>query len=276
MSTVECFNLILVLAQMEALHSPQWQSIITVTVVGFCYHAINYDNCDQPSTQDGNGNNLTTTRERVQDILRDIPDHVTVVAAAKGTTPDQVREAVQAGITVIGGNYFAEIRRFRPLITSPAQWHFIGRLRSHDIRLTNLRSVDAIQTIDSLELARRLDEKCGKLSRVMPVFIEVNSAREPQKAGVPPEAAESLIRDIAPLTNVKIVGLMTMGPLRSSVENYRPFFSKTRQLYEHISALDIPRVHMEQLSMGMSDSYEIAIEEGATMVRLGTSLFGAR
>ncbi len=218
---------------------------------------------------------MTTIRDRVENILRDIPDHVTVVAAAKGTTPDQVLEAVQAGITIVGENYFAEARRIRPLITPPARWHFLGRLRPHDIRLANLSSVDAIQTIDSLELARRLDDKCSKLNRVMPVYIEVNSAREPQKAGVLPEAAESLICDMATLTNVEIVGLMTMGPLSNSAEDYRRFFSETRQLYEHISALGIPGVHMEQLSMGMSDSYEIAIEEGATMIRLGTILFGA-
>ncbi len=217
---------------------------------------------------------MATVGDTVKRLLRDTPAHVTIMAAAKGAAPEQVREAVEAGIGVIGQNYFSEARRVRPHVPLPAEWHFIGRLRPHDIRVGNLRLFEAIQSIDSLDLARRVDAKCAAMDRAMPVFVEVNSGREPQKAGVYPEAAEALVREIATLSHVRVVGLMTMGPIGDSPNSYRPFFAETRQLYSHIRRLGIPGVTMRHLSMGTSESYETAIEEGATMVRLGATLFG--
>jgi len=219
---------------------------------------------------------LNTTYERVQRLLQSIPSHVTVVAAAKGASPGQVTEAIQAGIRVVGQNYMSDVRVIRSAVSESARWHFIGRLQPHSVRAANLRLLDAVQSVDSLALAERINTVSENLGRELQVFIEVNSGLEAQKSGVLPEAAERLIREIAPLRYLRIVGLMTMGPQSTTREGYRPCFAETRQLFEHIEGLDIPGVHLEHLSMGMSDSYEVAIEEGSTMVRLGTLLFGAR
>ncbi len=214
--------------------------------------------------------------ENVRRILSEVPDYVEVVAAAKARTADEVLQVVEAGIRVIGENYIRDTRVAQSLVGQRAQWHFIGRLREHDVRLATLDLFDLIQSVSSISLAQRIDEKCSALGRRMPVLIEVNSGREPQKTGVLPEAAEDMVRQIASLDNVQVLGLMTMGPLGPSQDLYRPCFEETRQLFIHIETLAIPRVAMRHLSMGTSDTYRVAIEEGANMVRIGSGLFGVR
>lgn len=219
---------------------------------------------------------LLTVTDHVLTILRDIPPGITVVAAAKGTRVELVEEALAAGIHIVGHNYIAEARRMRSQLAMESQWHFIGRLRTHDVRVSTLRLFDMIQTVDSLRLAERIDAVCATAAMQMDVLVEVNSGREPQKAGVLPEQAETLLRDMAHLPHIHVQGLMTMGPLGTSSEEYRPCLAETHALFEHIKQLAIPGIAMRHLSMGMSDSYQVAIQEGATMVRLGTLLFGQR
>jgi len=219
---------------------------------------------------------LTTIRERVRVLFSELPDDVRLVAAAKGRTPLEVQEAVDAGVSTIGENYIKDARAARELIGSRATWHFIGRLRPHDVRVSSLNLFDMVESVSSLELAKRMDEKLMTLGRNMPVLVEVNSGREPQKAGVWPEQAEALVRQIATLSSLEVVGLMTMGPLMVGREFYRPCFAETHQLFLTLKKMEIPRVSMDILSMGTSDSYEVAIEEGSNMVRLGTTLFGPR
>lgn len=224
----------------------------------------------------GDNTQLTTVSGRVQRILRDVPSHVTVVAAAKGARPEDLIEALEAGIRVVGQNHVSEARAMRSEISLPAEWHFIGRLRPHAVRASTLGLFDVVQSVDSLELAERIDAVCARMNKHMPVLVEVNSGREPQKGGVLPEHVEALARGIARLQHIRVTGLMTMGPATATPDGYRPCFAETRQLFEHLRALGIPGVAMEHLSMGMSDSFEVAIQEGATMVRLGTILFGPR
>lgn len=219
---------------------------------------------------------MTSIAERVHHILQAVPPHVTVVAAAKGARLEDLNQALEAGIQVVGQNHIREAREMRGHITLPVQCHFIGRLRPHSVRATTLRLFDMVQSVDSLELAERIEAVCAADNRTMPVLIEVNSGREPQKAGVFPEDVEALMRALSGLRHIPVMGLMTMGPSRSAAEEYRPYFAETRQLFEHLRALSLPGVTMQHLSMGMSGSYEVAIEEGATMVRLGTVLFGPR
>ncbi|MBE9506340.1 MAG: YggS family pyridoxal phosphate-dependent enzyme [Chloroflexi bacterium] len=214
--------------------------------------------------------------ENVKRVLKEVPDYVEVVAAAKARTADEVLQAVDAGIRVIGENYIRDTRVAQSVVGHRAQWHFIGRIREHDVRLATLGLFDLIQSVASMSLAQRIDEKCSALGRRMPVLVEVNSGREPQKAGVLPETAEDLVRRIASLDNVQVLGLMTMGPLGPSEDLYRPCFAETRQLFNHVESLGIPRIVMRYLSMGTSDTYGVAIEEGANMVRIGTGLFGSR
>jgi pyridoxal phosphate enzyme (YggS family) len=136
--------------------------------------------------------------------------------------------------------------------------------------------IDMVETVDSVRLAREIDKRCSGIDKVMPILIEINSGREPQKAGVLPEDAENLVREIAVFSHVKVMGLMTMGPMFGDPEAARPFFVETKRVFEHIGAMGIPYVEMEYLSMGMSNSYKVAVEEGANIVRIGTRLFGER
>ena len=219
---------------------------------------------------------MTTIGERARALISQLPDHVELVAAAKGRTPQEVQEAVDAGVLTIGENYIKDARAARELVGDGVRWHFIGRLRPHDVRASNLRLFDMVESVASLELAERIDEKVATLGRKMPILIEVNSGREPQKAGVWPEDAEALVRQVATLSSLSVVGLMTMGPLMVAREAYRPCFAETYQLFHTLKELEVPGAAMDILSMGTSDSYEVAIEEGCNMVRLGTTLFGPR
>ena len=133
-----------------------------------------------------------------------------------------------------------------------------------------------IETVDSLELADEINRRCKQIDKIMPILIEVNSGREPQKYGVLPEEAVELIRRISGLNNIKVKGLMTMAPLLETPGGLRPFFRETKSLFDQTAGLNIPGVEMRYLSMGMSDSYRVAIEEGANIVRIGSGIFGSR
>ncbi len=214
--------------------------------------------------------------ERVRELLAGIPADVAVLAAAKTRTASEIAAAIEGGIRLVGQNYVQEAQRTVDLLgRDAAEWRLIGHLQRNKVKAA-VRLFDAIETVDSLRLAEAIDREAAKLDRVMPILIEVNSAREPQKAGVLPEETIDLARAIAPLRSVRIEGLMTMGPLVKDPEEIRPHFAETKRLFDELAVLRIPRIEMRILSMGMSDSYPVAIEEGATIVRLGTVLFGPR
>jgi pyridoxal phosphate enzyme (YggS family) len=215
-------------------------------------------------------------QENVTRLLAEIPRGIQVVAAAKARTPGEVLAAVQAGITIIGENYVKEAKEAHNLVGSTAAWHFIGTLRKHNVRKTTLEIFDMIESVDSLEIANEIDKKCAQIGKIMPVLIEVNSGREPQKSGVLPEDAEQLVRELSILRNIKVIGLMTMGPRFGNPEDSRPYFAETRRLLERIKGLKLPDVEMKYLSMGMTNSYKVAIEEGANIIRIGTRIFGER
>jgi len=199
-----------------------------------------------------------------------------VVAAAKARTPAEVLEAVEAGIRIVGENYVKEAKDAYQLVGKRAQWHFIGMLRKHNIRKTALEIFDMIESVDSLDIASEIDKKCAQIGKTMPVLIEVNSGREPQKSGVLPGDVEQLVRRVSTLRNIKVMGLMTMGPRFGNPEDSRPYFAETRRIFERIKALKLPNVEMKYLSMGMTNSYQVALEEGANIIRIGTRIFGER
>jgi len=215
-------------------------------------------------------------KDNVKRLLKEIPDNVILVAAAKTRTPEEIMEAIDAGIKVIGENYIQEAKRAFTLVGKRAKWHFIGTIQKHNIRRKIVEMYDMIETISSLEIALEIDRKCAQVGKIMPVLIEINSGREPQKSGVMPEDTEKLIKRISPLKNIKIMGLMTMGPRFGNPEDARVYFKETRQIFEQIKSINIPNVEMRYLSMGMSNSYQVAIEEGANIVRVGTKIFGPR
>ena len=209
-------------------------------------------------------------------LLAELPDGVQVVAAAKARTPQEVLEAVQAGITIIGENYVKEAKEAYELVGRRAKWHFIGNLRKHNVRRPVLEIFDMIETVDSLEIAREIDRKCAQIGKTMPVLIEVNSGRELKKSGVLPEDVERLIGEIADLKNIRVMGLMTMGPHSGNPEDFRPYFAETKRISEGIREQKVPNVEMRYLSMGMTNSYQVALEEGANIIRIGTRIFGER
>ena len=200
--------------------------------------------------------------------MQELPEGVELEAACKTRTPEEILEAVNAGVRIIGENYVQEAEKAFQAIGNKAKWHFIGHLQKNKVKKA-VKIFDAIETVDSLELAQEIDKACFKEKKIMPVLIEVNSGREKQKFGVFPEDVEELIRNVSQLKNIDVVGLMTMGPLSGDPEDARPYFVETKKIFDKIRTL-------KYLSMGMSNSYKIAIEEGANIVRVGTKIFGER
>jgi len=214
-------------------------------------------------------------KENVQQLLTELPSGVELVAAAKDRTAKEVLQAVEAGIKIVGENYVQEAEKNYSALGNKAKWHMIGHLQKNKVKKV-VAQFDMIETVDSVDLAQEIDKRCAQIGKVMPVLVEVNSGREKQKSGVLPENAEQLIRAISSLPNIKVMGLMTMGPRFGDPEDSRPYFVITRKIFDRIKALELPNIEMTYLSMGMTNSYQVALEEGANMVRIGTKIFGER
>jgi len=208
-------------------------------------------------------------RENVKKILDELPENVELVAAAKTRTPEEIKEVIEAGVKIVGENYVQQARRAFEVIGKEVKWHFIGHLQKNKVKRA-VKIFDMIETVDSYDLAQEINKRCSHVSKIMPVLIEINSGKEKQKFGVFPEDVMNLIKKISTFSNVKIMGLMTMGPRFGNSEDSRPYFIETRKIFEKIKTLNLPRVEMKYLSMGMTNSYQIAIEEKANMVRIGT------
>lgn len=198
------------------------------------------------------------------------PDEILLIAVSKTVEVARIEQAIAAGVQHFGENYYQEAREKIPQIHAPVQWHFIGHLQKNKVRGV-VPLFEWIHTVDELELAREIDRRAQLIGKRQRVLIEVNISREPQKYGVLPEEALSLAEQVALLPNVQLEGLMGMAPIVEHPEEARPYFVQLRRLFEQLPAPY--RVH---LSMGMSQDFEVAIEEGATMVRVGTAIFGAR
>ncbi len=208
-------------------------------------------------------------------ILDTVPPGVTVVAAAKGRTSAEIEAVIEAGITSVGHNYVQDAQRTIPSLRTKARWHMIGHLQRNKINKA-IRLFNMIETLDSIRLAQALDERCATLDIVMPVLIEINSGREPAKTGLLPEEIDDLLPALAELKHIQVQGVMTMGPRFGDPEDARPYFQATREVFETLSACKMPNVTVRYLSMGMSNTYQIAIEEGANIIRIGSAIFGNR
>lgn len=213
--------------------------------------------------------------ETVKKLRAGIPAGVEIEAAAKTRTPEEISQAVAAGIRIIGENYVQELLAVRDRVQGNPAWHFIGHLQTNKVKKI-VGLVDLIETVDSLRLAEEIEKRAGSIGKVMDILIEINSGREERKDGVFPEDAAELIGKISPLPHLSVRGLMTMGPLAGDPEEARPYFRETRELFERLKRSPIPGAEMEILSMGMTNSYRVAISEGANLVRIGTGIFGAR
>jgi pyridoxal phosphate enzyme (YggS family) len=211
----------------------------------------------------------------VKRILETLPSGVILVAAAKARTPEQVEEVLRAGVTYVGHNYVQEAERMIPAIKGKARWHMIGHLQKNKVKKA-VRLFDMIETLDSWPLAELIDRRCAAIGKTMPVLVEVNIGREDSKTGVLPDEVDDLVERMSDLQHIRVQGLMTMGPRFGDPEDARPYFRATKEAFDRLARADLPNVEMRYLSMGMSNSYQVAIEEGANMVRLGTMLFGER
>ena len=213
--------------------------------------------------------------ESVRHILDNVPSDVIVVAAAKGRTLTEVEAVIEAGITHIGHNYIQEAQLMVPALAGKATWHMIGHLQRNKAKKA-VQLFDVLETVDSLHLAQTIDRRCAAIGKVIPILIEINSGEEPSKTGVLPKDVDELVATISDLKHISIQGLMTMGPRFGDPENARSFFQETKRAFERLSKSNIPNIEMRYLSMGMSNSYLVAIEEGANIVRIGTKIFGSR
>ncbi len=221
--------------------------------------------------------------KRVQERIREAADasnrpesDIRLVAVSKTMPAEIVKEAIASGMTDFGENYIQEAReKITTLSTYPVTWHYIGHLQSNKSKYA-VRMFDLIHSVDSLKLAKELNKCAQKIEKVQDILIQVNVAKEDSKSGVYVEDTSRLLKDISQLANIAVKGLMTMPPYFNAPKKVRPFFTALRQLRNQIKNENIPNISMEELSMGMTGDFEAAIEEGATMVRVGTAIFGER
>lgn len=205
------------------------------------------------------------------------PESVRLVAVSKTHPADRVREAIEAGAAILGENYIQEAReKIEVLSGTGVSWHFIGHLQRNKSKYA-VRLFDLIHSVDTLKLAREIDKQAAKLGKIQRVLIQVNISGETSKSGVETRECVDFVRAVAELDHLSVEGLMTMPPFFDQPERVRPFFRALRELGRTIgSHTALPGVSMKELSMGMTGDFEVAIQEGATLVRVGTAIFGER
>jgi pyridoxal phosphate enzyme (YggS family) len=203
------------------------------------------------------------------------PMEITLVAVSKTVEIARIKEAIEAGVTTLGENYVQEAREKIEEIGHGIQWHMVGHLQSNKAKYA-VTLFDYIHSIDGVSLARQIDRRAEQRERGVRALVEVNLSGETSKFGIGSEGAIDLIQQVAALKHISIEGLMTMPPFFDEPEKARPYFIKLRELRDRIRKEGIEGVRMDELSMGMSGDFEAAIEEGATMVRVGTAIFGER
>lgn len=222
--------------------------------------------------------NITLINERIRvaaEAAGRNPATVRLVAVSKTRPAADISAAFRAGQSVFGENYIQELVPKLAEVLEDVQWHFIGHLQSNKVKYIAGR-VALIHSVDRISLAQEIDRQWGRLGKVCDILIQVNISGETTKSGTTDEGALQLVRECALLPNISVKGLMTMPPFFDDPDAARPYFTELRRLAETISALQLDGVEMKELSMGMSGDFETAIEEGATLVRVGTAIFGSR
>jgi pyridoxal phosphate enzyme (YggS family) len=219
--------------------------------------------------------NLLRVMEKIEEAARKIgrdPNEIKLVAVSKTVESARIMEAIEAGVSILGENYVQEAQKKIEEIGRPVSWHFIGHLQTNKAKYA-IRLFDMIHSLDSVPLAEELNRRAEQADRVMGVMIEVNLSKEATKFGTDEEVVVNLAKRIQNLNHLSLEGLMTMPPYFDSPELSRPYYIALRELKEKMVKEGVP---MKDLSMGMSNDFEIAIEEGATYVRVGTAIFGPR
>ena len=224
-------------------------------------------------------NNLQSVMDRIKQAAVSSgrnPETIRLVAVSKTIPSETVKKAIDAGADILGENYIQEARtKFNDLYSYPVSWHFIGHLQTNKAKYA-VRIFDLIHSVDSVKLAIELDKQAKKTGKIQNILIQVNVADESTKTGISVQNTLNLVKEISVLKNLAIKGLMTMPPFFNAPEKVRPFFKNLCSLRDQISKEAIHNVDMDELSMGMTGDFEVAIEEGATLVRIGTAIFGER
>ena len=222
--------------------------------------------------------NLERVRERIDAAARRAgrdPRAVRLVAVSKTVDPERIRQAVEAGIQVLGENYIQEAQKKIEALEAKISWHFIGHLQKNKAKYA-IRLFDLIHSVDSFALAEELDRAAQKQGKVQGILLQADLSGEETKFGAPEGEMIRMAEQISGLRGVSVKGLMTMPPFSDDPEDSRPYFQRLRALRDRLARMKIPGLLPEELSMGMSGDFEVAIEEGATLIRVGTAIFGPR
>lgn len=222
--------------------------------------------------------NLKRLEERIEKVALKSGrkgEDITLVAVTKNVEPERINQGIAAGIKIIGENKIQEAEEKFKFITRDVEKHLVGHLQTNKVKKA-LELFDLIQSVDSLHLAEEISKRAKEKGKSTEVLIEVNTSGELSKYGVKPDEVSNLVEQISELGNVKIKGLMTVGLLTDEMDKVRPCFVKLRNIFESLKRLKKENVEMKYLSMGMSSDFEMAIEEGSNMIRIGTAIFGPR
>ena len=223
--------------------------------------------------------NIAEIRSRIAEAAKRSgrsPEDILLIAVTKLHEPDEIEEAIATGITDIAENKVQEIQKKYDQIASPVRWHLIGHLQTNKVKYI-IDKVVMIHSVDSLKLAEEIDKRAAAAGKTMDVLLQVNAAHEESKFGLDPKDVPQVMQDILEsCPNVRIRGLMHMAPWSEDPEEIRPYFKEVKDLFDTLSKVEHPNADFKYLSMGMSHDFETAVEEGANIVRIGTSIFGER
>jgi len=221
-------------------------------------------------------NNLEIINEKIKKAALKAnknPQEIKLVAVTKTATIEQIKEAISAGVKIIGENKVQEAKEKYQILSANIEWHLVGHLQTNKVKYA-IEIFDFIHSVDSIKLAKEIDRRSLQFGMITNVLVEVNVSGEETKYGIKSEEIEPFLKEISEFSRIKVRGLMTIAPIAEDKEEVRPYFRKLRELSKEIKSKNIKNVKMDYLSMGMTDDFEVAIEEGANMVRIGRGVFG--
>ncbi|AOT68437.1 YggS family pyridoxal phosphate-dependent enzyme [Geosporobacter ferrireducens] len=221
--------------------------------------------------------NITDIRQEIADTCKKLgkkPEEVQLIAVTKTIEPERINEAIANGITDIGENKVQEIMDKYTLV-SPINWHMIGHLQTNKVKYI-IDKVKLIHSLDRISLAEEIQKRAERINRAVDVLVQVNIGQEETKSGIEPDEVYDFVAALRPFSYIQVKGLMTVAPYKEDPEEVRPYFNTMKEVFERIRAKNLPGIEMKYLSMGMTNDYKVAIEEGANIIRVGTAIFGSR
>jgi len=220
--------------------------------------------------------NLEIINEKIKNAALKVnrnPEEIKLVAVTKTATIEQIKKAISTGIKIIGENKVQEAKEKYQILSTDIEWHLVGHLQTNKVKYA-IEIFDLIHSVDSIKLAKEIDKRSLQFGMITNVLVEVNVSGEETKYGIKPEEVKLFLKEISEFSRIKVRGLMTIAPMAEDTEEVRPYFRKLRELFKEIKIKSIKNIKMDYLSMGMTEDFEVAIEEGANMVRIGRGIFG--